>query len=211
MENIKKIIFAMIALSFAAGIYFYPLMPDSMASHWNANGQVNGYMPKFLNLFLLPIITLITFLLFIILPKIDPLKTNYVKFKKYYNWFLAAFTAFMLYIYALTIIFNQGIEFNMTAAIIPALTIFFYLIGTVIGNAKQNWFIGIRTPWTLSSEKVWDKTNKLGGKIFKIFGIASLLGIFFGELFFIGLIISLIAISFYLVIYSYFEFKKTKD
>jgi len=208
MNNIKKIIFAVIVLSFAAGAYFYPAMPELMASHWGGNGNVNGYMPKFWALFLLPLVTLASFLLFLILPKIDPLKANYAKFENYFDGFLAAFTVFMVYVYGLTILFNKGIEFNMTAAIVPAMAILFYLTGTVLENAKQNWFIGIRTPWTLSSEKVWDKTNKLGAKIFKLIGILSLALIFLGNLGFIIFVFTTVTMSFYLIVYSYLVFKK---
>ncbi len=208
MKNIEKIDFAAIVLCFAAGAYFYAAMPELMASHWGSDGNANGYMPKFWALFLMPIITLAMFLLFLVLPKIDPLKENYAKFGNYYDKFISAFVAFMAYIYALTVLFNNGIEFNMTAAIMPAMAILFYFIATILENTKQNWFIGIRTPWTLSSEKVWDKTNKLGAKIFKIIAILSLATIFLGEwgfIIFTGLIIIL---SFYLVVYSYLEFKK---
>lgn len=210
MNNFKKIILLAIGLSFAAAAYLYPSMPELMASHWGTDGQVNGYMSKFWALFLMPIMTLIIVGLFILLPMIDPLKANYKKFAKYYDRFLAVFVAFMVYLYALTILFNKGIEFNMTVALIPALAALFYFIGTVLENTKQNWFIGIRTPWTLSSEKVWDKTNKLAAKFFKNFALLSLILIFLGELGFILLVALIIIPSFYLILYSYLEFRKEK-
>jgi uncharacterized membrane protein len=208
MDNIKKVILLAIAVAFVAGGYFYPSMPELMASHWDGNGQVNGYMPKFWALFLMPIMTLAIVGLFILLPKIDPLKANYKKFAKYYDRFLAVFVAFMVYLYALTILFNRGMEFNMTVALIPALAALFYFIGTVLENTKQNWFIGIRTPWTLSSEKVWDKTNKLGAKFFKIFALLSLALVFLGDLGLMLLVVLIIIPSFYLILYSYLEFRK---
>lgn len=207
MSNTRKIILAVIVLSFAAGAYFYPSMPELMASHWGGNGNVNGYMSKFWALFLMPLMALAIFLLFLGLPKIDPLKANYAKFQKYYDGFLATFVAFMAYIYSLTILFNKGIEFNMTAALIPAMAILFYAVGMVLENTKQNWFIGIRTPWTLSSEKVWDKTNKLGAKFFKIFALLSLVLILFGDAGLMILVAIIIIPSFYLILYSYLEFR----
>ena len=210
MNKFKSTGLAVIITAFAAGAYLYPSMPGNMASHWDANGQVNGYMSKFWALFLLPIVTLAAYSLFLLLPKIDPLKANYKKFRKYYDGFLAAFVLFMAYIYALTVLWNKGFDFDMTAAIIPAMATLFYFVGVLLEKAKQNWFIGIRTPWTLSSEAVWDKTNKLGAKIFKIFGAASLLGVFLEGTYFFLLIIALVIASLYLIVYSYFAFRKEK-
>jgi uncharacterized membrane protein len=98
----------------------------------------------------------------------------------------------------------------MTVALIPVLVALFYFIVTVLENTKQNWFIGIRTPWTLSSEKVWDKTNKLAAKFLKIIALLSLALVFLGDLGLMLLVALIIASSFYLVLYSYLEFKKEK-
>jgi uncharacterized membrane protein len=75
-------------------------------------------------------------------------------------------------------------------------------------NAKRNWFIGIKTPWTISNDVVWEKTHKLGGKLFKVAAALSLLGIFFGELAFWFTILPVMAFSVYLLFYSYFEYQK---
>jgi len=67
----------------------------------------------------------------------------------------------------------------MGQMMVPALGILFYYCGILIENAKRNWFIGIRTPWTLSNEKVWERTHKIGGKLFKIAGLIAFLWYFF--------------------------------
>jgi uncharacterized membrane protein len=85
MRKSEIIIFGIILLSFAIGIYYYPQMPEKLASHWNAQGQVNGYMSKFWGLFLMPIISMGMLLLFILIPRIDPLKSNIQEFRKYYD------------------------------------------------------------------------------------------------------------------------------
>ena len=83
-----------------------------------------------------------------------------------------------------------------------------YSIGILLEKAKRNWFIGIRTPWTLSSDKVWDKTHKLGSKLYKYAAVFPLLGIVFQNYAFYLTIFSLVGVSLYLVVYSYLEFKK---
>ena len=90
----------------------------------------------------------------------------------------------------------------------PALAILFYFTGILIENAKRNWFIGIRTPWTMSSDKVWDKTHKIGGKLFKIAGLLALIAVFFDSYAIFVIIVPVIIVSIYTVIYSYFEYQK---
>ncbi|MCD6274410.1 MAG: SdpI family protein [Candidatus Aenigmarchaeota archaeon] len=202
------IILGIILFSFIFGIYFYPQMPEKIASHWNVQGQVDGYMPKFWGLFLMPLISAGLFLLFITIPKIDPLKTNIEKFRKYYDGFIILIIIFLFYLHLLTIFWNMGIRFDIIQLLAPAFGILFYYCGILTENVKRNWFIGIRTPWTLSNDAVWDKTHKFGGKLFKISGIVVLFGIFFRNyaLFFILVPVILVAIC--TIIYSYVEYQK---
>jgi uncharacterized membrane protein len=209
MRKSNLIILGIILVSFIIGGYFYQQMPAQIASHWNEGGEVNGYMPKFWGVFLMPIISVILFLMFLIIPKIDPLKENLKKFRKYFDGFIIILMLFFLYIYILTIFWNLGSRFNMTLFMLPAMSILFYYCGILIENSKQNWFIGIRTPWTLSSEKIWEKTHKLGGKLFKAAAVISLLGIIIPDYAFLIFIVIISFAGLYPVIYSYLEYKKT--
>ena len=201
---------AIIILSFVIGIYLYPQMPERMASHWNSAGEVNGNMPRFWGLFLMPIVSAGMLLLFLAIPKIDPLKKNIKKFRKYYDWFILLMIVFLFYIYLLTIFWNLDYRFNMTMMIIPALGILFIYIGFLTENAKRNWFIGIRTPWTLSSERVWNKTHKIGGKLFKISGVIALFGAIAQRYAIWLVLVPVIIAALYPVVYSYFEYQKEK-
>jgi len=208
MKKSKIIIIGIIILSFILGIYLYPQMPEKMASHWNVKGEVDGYMSKFWGIFLMPIISVVLFLLFLIIPKIDPLKKNIEKFRKYFDWFIVIIIIFLFYLYLLTLVWNLGFRFSFTQFLLPAFGLLFYYCGVLVENAKRNWFIGIRTPWTLSNEEVWDKTHRLGGKLFKITGIVAFLGILFPTYAIFFVIIPIISVSLCLVIYSYFEYQK---
>ena len=211
MRRSKIIILGIIILSFAVGIYFYPQMPDKMASHWNIQGEVDAYISRFWGLFLIPIISIGLLALFVLIPKIDPLKENIERFRKHFDGFIVLIMIFLFYIYFLTVLWNIGIRFNMTQLMIPALGILFYYCGILVENTKRNWFIGIRTPWTLSNEKVWDKTHRIGGKLFKVTGIIAFLGIFLPKYTIFFVIIPVISIAVYTVIYSYFEYQKQKS
>ena len=102
MKKSYTIIILIILISFILGFYFYPRMPEQMASHWNVKGQVDDYMSKFWGLFLMPIISIAVLLLFVLIPKIDPLKRNIEKFRKYFDAFIVLIVIFCsIYIFLL--------------------------------------------------------------------------------------------------------------
>lgn len=200
-----------IIIAFLLGFYFYPQMPAKMASHWNTQGEVNGYLSKFWALFLLPFLMVILFLLFLIIPEIDPLKKNIEKFRKFYNEFALLIIFFLFYIYVLTILWGLGLKFRINLFLAPLLAVLFYYLGVLMSKAKRNWFIGIRTPWTLSNEKVWQKTHQLGSKLFKCFAFFIIFSLFFKEGIFVWAILIYLAVTvLYLTVYSYFLFQKLK-
>lgn len=209
MNTYKYILITIIILSsFLAGAYFYPQLPDQMASHWGINGEVNGYMSKFWGAFMLPIILVIIALLLIFIPKIDPMKANILKFKNYFENFIILIVSFMCYIYALTLIYNLGYQINLTLLMIPALSMLFYYTGILVEKAEPNWTIGIRTPWTLSNENVWRKTHQLSGKLFKAAALIGLLGLIFPACAFWFVLLPIITATIYTFIYSYLEYRK---
>ena len=209
--NMKKseiTILGIILLSFIISIYFYPQIPERIVSHWNAQGQVNGYMSKFWGLFLMPFVFVGLALLFSIIPKIDPLKANIEKFRKYYDGFIILFFIFMLSIHLQVILWNIGIKISSNVILPIGIGILFFYVGILCENIKRNWFIGIRTPWTLSNDMVWEKTHKIGGKLFKIAGIVTILGIFFQKYILFFIFVPIILVVVYTTIYSYTEYQK---
>lgn len=210
MNKLNLIAITVIVLSFLVGIISYQYLPEKIASHWNSLGEVDGYMSKFWGIFLIPFISVALFLLLYFIPKIDPLKENYKKFKTHYDSFILMMMLFMFYIYLLTMLWNFGIKLNMNLSLIPALGFLFIYIGIILKNVKRNWFIGIRTPWTLSNDKIWDKTHRLGSKLFILSGIITILGIFFPNYMIWFILIPIIFSSIICVIYSYLMYKKEK-
>ena len=209
---ILSIIIFIITLSFLISIYSYPKIQGQMTTHWNIKGEPDNQMPKQYGLFLIPITLLFLFLLFIIIPRIDPLKHNIIKFRKYYNTFIVLILLFLLYIHTLIIVWNIHPGFSMNKMLIPGLSILLYYTGVLIENARRNWFVGIRTPWTLSSDVVWNKTHKIGGKLFKTISIIVLFGVFVQNSVIIMMILILIILTtIYLFIYSYLEYERIKE
>jgi uncharacterized membrane protein len=206
--------FILIALAVLAGVALWNQLPDQLASHWDTNDQVNGYMPKFWGVFLMPLITLGMLALFLVLPNIDPLKANIAQFRESFNLFIMLIVVFMLYVHGLTLAWSLGYQnFKMSAAMLPFLGVLFIAIGFMLRKAKRNFFIGIRTPWTLSSDAVWDKTHKLGSVLFMVSGALSIVGGFFGGMTAFWLMfVPLIGSSLFLMVYSYVLYRgETKE
>ena len=200
--------FVLIAIAALVGLVLYIQLPDPMPSHWNAAGEIDGYMSKFWGVWLMPLITLAFTLLLAAVPAIDPLKANIEKFRGLYNVFIVGFVAYMLYVYGLTLAAALGVQFNMTYMLIPAVGLLFVGISFLIEKAKRNFFIGIRTPWTLSSDEVWEKTHKLGAWSFRIGGVLVVIVTFLGENAAWLLLPVLLLMALTPVVYSYFVFAR---
>ena len=174
------IIIALIALAgLAFSLWAAPRLPETVPSHWNAAGQVDGSSGRGQALFLLPAMTLSFGLLLIYLPKIDPLRADVQRFRGVYHWAVVGFSVFFIYLHVLTLLAGLGMNINMTYWMIPAMGLLFFGLGFMIERAQPNWFIGIRTPWTLSSPTVWQKTHRVGGLAFKVSGVLVLVGLLF--------------------------------
>lgn len=193
------------------GIYFYFTLPDVVASHWNFKGEVDGYSSKLFTVVFFPIMFIGLYLMFYFLPYFDPKKERYQEFKNIYHIFKTIILFFLLSIFIIVGLTNLGYNINI-GKIIPALIgILFIIIGKYMEKIKPNWFLGIRTPWTLSSETVWKKTHRFGSWVFIALGIILLLTPLFPEkISFTIFIISTMTLILSLFIYSLIIYTKEK-
>ena len=211
MDKFEVVGIVLVLVSFVVGAVAYPSMPDKMVSHWNAQGVADGSMNKFWGVFLLPAIILVMEAFFLLIPRIDPLRANIAKFRKEFGWFTVGITVFMLAIYKQTLLWNMGILINPAQTLPILIAFLFYIVGALCEKSKRNWFIGMRTPWTMSSDKIWDKTNRLTGRMFKWAALISAIGVFAGGYAIAFILIPALAIAAYAFIYSYMEFQNEKD
>lgn len=186
----------------------YSQLPATMAIHWDITGNVNGYASKPIALFLLPFISILLYGLFLFLPSTDPYKKNFSQFQKYYEDFIIVVLGFLFYIHLLSITWNLGHHINMIQLLSPAFSLLFYFIGILTSVAKRNWFVGIRTPWTLSSEKVWNVTHQVGSKLFKAVALIALLGLIFPYYTFYILLMPLLAVTVFVYVFSYLKYRQ---
>jgi len=211
LNDIKKDwpIIAIIALTFMVGLYFYPSLPSKVPSHWNFKGQINGYSGRFFGAFGLPLMNLAMYSLFIILPYIDPKQANYEKFPSAYKVIRYTLHIFFVGMQAVVLLVALGNTVNVGMFVGLGVSILLVVIGNVMGKFKHNYFVGIKTPWTLANEEVWVKTHRMASPLWVVGGILSgIFAIIGNETFFIALMIIVFIISIVPMVYSYVIFKK---
>ena len=211
--NLKNEIFpiVLILMSIVMSIYFYQFLPNRVASHWNFQGQVDGYMSKNLNAILLPVLLLAMYISFRFFPKVDPLKDRYQQFIGVYNLVCNLIMTLMFLVYLFSNLYNLGYPVKINIVIPVMIGLLMMTIGNFMGKLKRNFTIGARTPWAILSENVWNKTQRFSGWMFVIFGvliiITPFLNQFWGMITFIGGILLVTAGTY---IYSYIEYKKER-
>jgi uncharacterized membrane protein len=165
-------------------------------------------MQKFWGVFLVPFLMLGFTALLTFIPRIDPKRANYAKFQDYYDGFILVFALFLLAVQMMILLWALGMPISPNILFPVLVGVLFFYIGILLDHTEPNWFVGIRTPWTLSSETVWRKTHKRGALAFKIAGVFMVSGILIPD-YVIYLVLALgIGVAAYTVVYSYQEYQK---
>jgi uncharacterized membrane protein len=205
------VVIGLVLVAFVISVYFYPKMPEHMASHWNAQGQVDGYMGKNTGLFIMPCVMAGMAALLYFIPYFDPLRRNIEKFRPYYEGLIVLMCVFMLATHYQIILWNLGIKISPNMVLPVGIGLLFYYCGVLCEHSKRNWFIGIRTPWTLSSDRVWARTHRVGGRLFKVAGIAAFVGIAFQKYVIYFILVPMIAVAVFTIVYSFVIYQQEKQ
>ena len=197
-----------ILFALLASAALYADLPARMATHWNAANQANGFMPKEWAALFMPLLMLALALLLHYLPRIDPLRRNIESFETQYHQFILILMAFLAIIHVQVPLWNIGLPISPGPVVSIGLAALFFSVGRLCAASRQNYTIGIRTPWALSDSRVWDKTNKFGGRLFMLFSPLALLGVFYPNLY-LPIVLAVVLIpGLAAVIYSYMVYKK---
>lgn len=157
-------IVAILAAAFSA--WAWPRLPDVVTTHWGFDGQPNGYSPRWVAAVLLPLFLLALPLIFRILPRIDPRGENYAKFGDAF-WLIGnSVVLFLAGVHGVVLLNAMGTPVDINLVIGVGVGLLFMVIGNFMGKMQPNWFMGVRTPWTLASESVWRKTHRTAGWLF---------------------------------------------
>jgi uncharacterized membrane protein len=198
--------------SLAAGALLYDSLPDRVPSHWNIRGEIDAYSSRFWGAFGIPLLNAGIYVMMLVTPLIDPRRENYRKFAGAYRVFRTVFVVFMTGVYLLVLASAFGYRIPVDRAVMAGISILFLVMGNYMGQVRHNYFVGFKTPWTLANEQVWQKTHRLGGRLWVAAGaiglVASLLrgtrgGVLLG--------ISIGAAAIIPMVYSYVEFRRTQN
>lgn len=190
------------------GIAVFPALPPDIASHWNAAGEIDSYMPKLWGVLLYPFLLTALFGIWYAIPHLEPMHKNLNAFRHAYNGFWLVMAIFFFYLFALTIGANVGWEFDFRQAIAPALALVFASVAILLEHSRRNYLVGIRTPWTLSSDKVWKRTNVLGSKLFLMCAVWTFAGVVYPDYLLLYIVLPVFAAVIITTVFSYFEFKR---
>ncbi len=202
----------LVAAMYILAIAVWNTMPDSIPVHFGLNGQPDRYGGKFEGLLTMPLTATGVYLLFYFLPYIDPRGGRYARFAGAYAIIRTAVIALLAAVQVVIILQARGAAVDVTTVFTLLLGLLFVVLGNYMGKLRPNWFAGIRTPWTLSSEESWNKTHRLGGKLFVVLGLLIAAASFLQKPWvLLGGIGLLLVCSVVLVVYSYAIWKTDPD
>lgn len=170
--RIANIISILSTLAFGAYVaWIYPRLPDPMPTHWNAAGQVDDFTPKVVGAPLLVAIPLFIFVVFKLIPVISPRGFRTESFTNVLNILMTASVVFGCVIGFGVARASLDPSIDMLTFVYVAVGFLLVVIGNFLGKVRKNFFLGIRTPWTLASDEVWAKTHRLGAWCFVVAGM----------------------------------------
>jgi uncharacterized membrane protein len=153
------------AVAFGMGVVALPFLPAQVPSHWNIAGEVDGYSSPLAAVVLMPALILALAVILPRLPQIDPRRENYAQFQGTYALTINAIALFLTALHLLMLAFALGAGFDLARLAFLGLGLLLAVIGNELGRVQPNYFMGIRTPWTLADDEVWRRTHRLGGRM----------------------------------------------
>ncbi|MGE5416283.1 MAG: SdpI family protein [Acidobacteriota bacterium] len=158
----------------ALSIMLYPHLPAKVPVHWNIHGQIDRYTTKQIGTFMMLGVTAGMYLMFLLLPLIDPKRENYARFAGAYRLFRWVFVIFMGSMHVAILMVALGYHLDISILVKAGVSILFLVIGNFMGQIRYNYFVGVKTPWTLSNEDVWQQTHRFAAKIWVICSLVCL-------------------------------------
>jgi uncharacterized membrane protein len=205
----KWIPFLIVAAAAIASLAVFSRLPETIPTHWGSEGEVNATSPRLWGAFVIPVVLLFVALIMRALPLIDPRRENYPKFTGAFDAIFLSVMLLLLLMHVAMLAAGLGYPVAMERLAPIGVGGLLIVLGNLMPRARPNWFIGVRTPWTLSSDTVWYKTNRLAGYVMVIAGLA---------VFILGLTAARLAVSWMapvigaaalgLVVYSYVEWRR---
>lgn len=206
-----------IALMFAIAFYVEPMLQTNdkgeIISHWNFAGKTDGWMSKSVVLYLIPLLTLVLYMGLLLIPRIEVYQKNLEDFAQQFWGFKVILVFVMGVIYVASILPSLGYwrSVDPTIIIVAAVSMLFFYVGYMLNFTKRNYFIGITSPWTLADEKVWERTNRLGAKLFWVCGALALVSLISpSDLRLWIVLLPIVVATIVVYVYSLVDYRKTR-
>jgi uncharacterized membrane protein len=202
-------LWALLVAAFVVAGYLYPTLPERVPTGWDVHGQVNRWGSRAFGTFGTLGIALGVYVLIVVIPLIDPRRASYPRFLPTLRVVRWGLVVVFLSMWGVAVAAAKGAPVPVERIVPATVAILFIVLGNVVGRIRYNWFVGIRTPWSLSSEEAWRLTHRTSGPVWVLGGLVSLAGAFLGGRVAVAAMIAGVggAASFS-VIYSYFAFRR---
>ncbi len=202
--------FLLAAAAFAAPAWLYPGLPDRIPTHWNIEGKVNGYGGKW-TLFMFPLMMIPMLLLFYFLPALSPKHFEVNTFRSTYLYLMDVMLGLFTYMQGVLLYTvyqgaNGGQSVNLGRGFMAGMFLFFALMGNQIGKVRKNFYIGVKVPWTLASDRVWNDTHRLAAWVWVAAGLIGFVLIVAGVWIVIPMVLLFVA-AMIPVVYSFVHYK----
>ena len=210
-DPLNVLALAIVILQILLAICAFPFLPPLVPTHWNAAGQINGYASRWVNTILFPALSIGIYLLLRYVSALSPRlggRVNGAANAQIRTTLLVVILLFMLVVQLCVTAIGLGIAIDFAFVLNLALSLLFIGIGNFLGKTRRNFWMGIRTPWTLTSDLVWERTHRLGGWLFVAVGLLGIPFSFVPLLRPWGLVVLLLLVLVFLYIYSYWCYQR---
>ena len=173
MKPVRTLFVSAVFLAIAVGVavWLWPHMPARVPNHWDVHGQANGYAPRFWSVAMWPLLIGALAVLTVLLPAISPRRFEITPFAGIFGALMLAIQGVMLVLGIAAMLAGAGHVVPMTTVALLAVGVLLMVLGNYMGKLRRNFFMGVRTPWTLASEAVWERTHRLAGWLFVLAGM----------------------------------------
>jgi uncharacterized membrane protein len=206
---------ALAILCLAASFYVfniqYDQLPEKIPTHWNIRGEPDHFTLKqdaWMHFYLMPGFLFLWVLITWVLPKISPVQFSVEPFKATYGYLMALVSGLFAYLHGVLLWNTLHPVVGFTKPFSFGFFLFFALLGNVLGKTRKNFWIGVRTPWTLADDRVWNQTHRLAGWIFVAYGVLGAILALVTDLSPFLLICGLPVAALYPVLYSLYLYKR---
>jgi len=202
---------ALIAGGAAFGGAMYSRMPERVPTHWNIYGVADGFGPRWELAFGVPVVLAGVMVLLALLPLMGPFRANFERFRVVYGRVCVTIAAAMVAIHVVVVLKGAGRAIDIGAAMAVILGVLFAVLGNWMGKLRRNMYIGIRTPWTIANDVVWERTHRIGGRIMMACGVvivaAGLMGLS-DTMCFVVVMSSVGVLVLWSIVYSYVIYRR---